>query len=295
MGSGVTTGTGLDVPRIQSLMPIETEQSFGVGETILYALGVGAGVTDDDQMPDLRFLYELELSALPTMAVSLAYPGFWMQRPEFGIDWRQVLHIDQLVTLHTPLPVEGHVKGVMTLESVHDRGADNGVLLRVRREISDATSGAALATVVQGSLLRGNGGFAQRGEGGKRWADPPERQPDGSLALGTRPEQALLYRLLGDDNPLHIDPEVARAAGFDRPLLHGLCTFGVAGRAVLRLLCGDDPAALESIGARFTSPVYPGETILTEVWRTGSDSGMFRCLVQERGIVALDCGIVRFR
>jgi acyl dehydratase len=226
------------------------------------------------------------------MAVVLAYPGFWMRRPEFGIDWRQVLHVDQLVTIHAPLPVEGHVTGVTTLESTDDWGAERGVLVRVRREICDADSGAPLATIVQGSLLRGNGGFAKRRDSGKRWPAPPERPADRSVALGTRPEQALLYRLLGDDNPLHADPEVARGAGFDRPILHGLCTFGVAGRAIVKLLCDDDPRRLRSMGGRFTTPVYPGETIVTEVWRTGDDAGIFRASVLEREVVALDCGVV---
>lgn len=283
----------LDIAGIDSLMPIEVEHSLDTRDTILYALGVGAGIPEDGSAQvDLRFVYEQRLEALPTMAVVLGYPGFWMRRPEFGIDWRRVLHVDQMVQLHAPLPVAGRIRGVMTLDSVHARGPGRGVLLKVRREITDADTGAPLATVLQGSLLRGNEGPDGSREELPRWPTPPEREPEASLELATRPEQALTYRLLGDDNPLHIDPEVARSAGFEEPILHGLCTFGIAGRAIVRLVCDGEPGRLRSIGGRFTSPVHPGESILTEVWRTGPGAAMYRCSVPGRGVVAIDSGLV---
>ncbi len=290
--AGPGMGTPLDLEKLESNMPLVTEHTYTSHDTILYALSVGAGSTGDEG--DLQYVYEENLEALPTMAVVLSYPGFWQQRPEFGMDWKRILHAEQQVFFHKPLAQEGRVRGVTSVDRLYDKGPDKGALLYVKREIRNCDTDELLATVVQGSFLRGNGGFSGTTQSSPRPTPVPDRTPDDSLDLPTSAAQAMLYRLNGDMNPIHIDPEVAKAGGLEQPILHGLCTFGVASRAILRLLCGDSAARLRSIGGRFTAPVFPGDSILTEVWRTGVGTGAFRCWVKERESLVIDSGTVTF-
>jgi acyl dehydratase len=271
-------------------MPIITEQAYTERDTILYALGVGAGADDSE----LKYVFENDLVAFPTMAVVLGYPGFWQQRPEFGIDWQQILHAEQKVVFHRPIPSSGVVRGVTTVERLEDKGTEKGVVLYAQRLVYDHETGELLATVTQGSFLRGNGGFSEIRESSPRPLSVPERTPDAVIEQPTTLQQAMIYRLSGDYNPLHVDPSVAVRAGLDRPVLHGLCTFGFAARAVVATLCADDEARLRSIGGRFTSMVFPGDTIVTEVWKTSDTTGMFRSRVKERRSVAIDHGLVEF-
>jgi acyl dehydratase len=284
--------TPLNPHLLQTIMPLKSRQTYSVRDTILYALGVGAGASDAPGSGDLRFVYEDGLQALPTMANVLAHPGPWQMRPELRLDWQLGLHAEQRMVLHRPIPVEGSVSSTTSIHALFDKGREKGALLYVKREIEDST-GSPLATIIQGTLLRGNGGFASEPKPSPLPAAVPERAPDASVELRTRPEQGMIYRLSGDYNPLHIDPETAARGGFERPILHGLCTFGVAGRAVLSLLCQNQPAALREIGGRFTAPVFPGESIITDVWRTGPFSGMFRSRVEERDRVVIDYGTVQ--
>ena len=244
--------------RLLALPPRVILHTYTRRDTMLYALGIGAA-QDPDCLADLRYVYEEDLQALPTMAVVLAYPGFWQREPEYGIDWMKLLQAEQSVEINEPLPVEGTVRGELNIDSIIDKGADKGALLYSTRRIFDQASGRLLASVRQVSLLRGDGG-----RGGSEGVPPrPHAVPDGEPAMRcsmtTRPEQALIYRLSGDYNPLHADPSVAREAGLLRPILHGLCSFGIAGRGLVRLLCGDQPARLRRIDCRFTAPVLPGE------------------------------------
>jgi acyl dehydratase len=188
----------------------------------------------------------------------------------------------------------GHALRVTALV---DKGAGKGALMFSERTISDAADGSLLATSRSVSFMRGDGGFAA---GGAQASDTPpaprvatpDTPPDHVCELRTRPESALIYRLSGDYNPVHADPAVARAAGFDRPILHGLCSFGVTGRALLHTLCGSDPTRLKEIGARFSSPVFPGETLRVEMWQRG-DAVQFRTKVVERDVVVLSHGSAR--
>lgn len=275
-------------------MPLRTRHSFTCRDTILYALGVGVGIEEPTARESLRFSYEEELVALPTMATILAHPGFWQKDPRFGLDWRRIVHAEQSLRLHRPLPVEGVVLGHTEIVGIHDKGAEKGALVYSRREIRDESTEEMLATVVQGALLRGDGGFGGTAEDAPQPHPVPCRSPDVTVDLATRPDQALLYRLSGDYNPLHADPAVAAAAGFPRPILHGLCTYGVVGRALLSELCETDPRRLTRIDARFTSPVYPGETIRTEIWRECPGQAAFRSSVFERGRVVIDNGFAQF-
>ncbi len=277
-----------------ALPPRLTRHTFTARDTILYALGVGVGQDLSQHSDELKFVYEEGLEALPTMAVILAYPGFWQKEPAYGLTWRKIVHGEQSLTIHRPLPAAGSVRGEMTIEAIYDKGADKGALLCARREIYDEITGAHLATVRQSSFLRADGGFG--GDGAK--APPPhaipDRDPDVSDLMGTRTEQALIYRLSGDDNPLHADPNAAAAAGFERPILHGLCTYAVAGRALLRKLCGNVPARLRRMDARFSSPVYPGEAIRVDIWDLGDGKACFRAFAAARGQIIIDNGYTEY-
>lgn len=263
----------IDPDKILSMPPIVSRQMLKPRYTILYALGVGA--------TDLDFIFEERLKALPTMAAVLGYPGFIWRDPAMGANWQKILHGEQSTILHAPLPVEGEIIGTTWIESLWDKGAEKGALAMVTREIHDQ-AGTHLATAKSLTFLRGDGGFGGSGEGTPVPYGVPERAPDSVLTIGTAANQALIYRLSGDLNPLHVDPEVARAAGFERPILHGLSTYGVIGRALLAARCGNEPARLTRIDGRFSSPVYPGETIETSIWDEGEGRLAFRARVVER-------------
>lgn len=279
----------IDYKRLKSWPFKDIEHRYEAKDTILYALGLGAGSDPMDEA-DLRFVYEEGLAALPTMAVVLGYPGFWVKDPATGVDWKKVLHGEQGIVLHKPLPAAGTVIGRTRVDEIVDKGAGKGALMYSTREVIDKATGALLATLTSTSFMRGDGGF-----GGPSGPSPephalPTRAPDLSVDLRTLPQAALIYRLSGDYNPLHADPKVAAAGGFPRPILHGLCTFGVAGRAILKACCGNDPGKLRSIKVRFSAPVFPGETIRTEIWRDGK-SLSYRARVVERDLVVLNNGL----
>lgn len=261
---------------------------YDVRDTILYALGAGA-CSDPLDAAELRYVYEDGLVALPTMAVVLGYPGFWLKEQPTGVDWPKVLHGEQGLVLHRPLPVSGTVIGRTRVTGLADKGAGKGALLLTERDIIDQASGDLLATVTSSSFMRGDGGFGGPSDPVPAPHPLPERAPDAVLDLPTLPQAALIYRLSGDYNPLHADPKVAQAGGFPRPILHGLCTYAVAGRALLKLACDNDPARLKSMNVRFSAPVFPGETIRTEIWRDGAVVS-FRASVVERNLVVLNNG-----
>ena len=194
----------------------ETSQRYTVRDTMLYALGVGAGI-DADTPDKLRFVYEEQLDALPTMSVVLATPGFWLREPQYGIAWKKILHAEQSMLVHMPLAVCGEVISVLTVDAIYDKGAKIGALLYTCRQLWEKTSGNLLATLRQAIFLRGDGGVGgSTTESPQPHPMPVGRPADQSITLPTRPEQALLYRLSGDYNPLHADPDVARVGGFEQ-------------------------------------------------------------------------------
>ena len=266
----------------------EVEQSYSLKDTMLYGLGVGLGMDPLDEA-QLRFVYEKDLRALPTMAAVLGHPGFWAREPGTGLDWVRILHGEQSLIFHHTLPPEGVIRSKSRITRIVDKGADKGALLFLEREGVDTASGRSLFTARQTIFARGDGGF-----GGAEVQTPPphpipEREPEEVCDLPTLPQAALIYRLSGDDNPLHADPAVAAQAGYEAPILHGLCTFGVAGHALLKTCCGYDPARMKSIQVRFSAPVYPGETPRTEMWRDGPVVS-FRTRSVERNLVVLNNG-----
>jgi acyl dehydratase len=268
----------------------EVRQRLTKRDSILYALSVGLG-QDPMDARQLDFVdHHRALKALPSMAVVLGHPGFWLADPETGVDAVRLVHGGQGIALHRPLPVEGEVIGRTRVTGIVDKGAGKGALLYSEKQVLDAASGALLAVTTSTTFLRGDGGFGGPAGPVKPAALVPEGAPDVTVDLPTRPEQALYYRLNGDDNPLHADPAVAERAGFPRPILHGLCTLGVVCHALVRALGGYDPARLRHMELRFSSPVFPGETIRTEIWRDGA----FRARVVERDVVVVNNGRAAF-
>ena len=266
----------------------DVEHSYDPKDCMLYALGVGLGLDPMDEQ-QLAFVYEKNLKALPTMAVVIGYPGFWAKELDTGIDWVKVVAGEHSLKLHKPLKPSGTVLSRTRVAEIVDKGPGKGAIVYSERTIDDKATGERIATIMQTTFCRGDGGFG----GPPREQLPvhpiPERAPDLVCDLPTRPEAALIYRLSADPNPLHADPALAKEAGFPRPILHGLATYGVAGHAILRILCGYDPARLTSIAGRFSAPVFPGETIRTEMWRDGSVVS-FRARVLERDVVAINNG-----
>lgn len=264
----------------------EIEHTLTPRDTMLYALGVGLGADPMDEK-QLRFVYEKNLAALPTMAVVLAAPHAWLRKTDTGFGAKSV-HGEQSFTIHKALPVEGVLVGVPKLESVLDKGIEDGknrgAVIVTERKVYEKKTGDLISTLVSSSFCRGDGGFGgpNRTTGSSREPHAvPDTAPQFTCDLPTLPQAALIYRLSGDYNILHSDPQHAQKVGFPRPILHGLCTFGVAGHAMLKTLCDYDPARFKSMEARFSSPVYPGETLRTEMWKNGSVVS-FRCTVPTR-------------
>ena len=278
----------IDYQRLLAWSLPEVRQTYTVHDSQLYALAVGLGADPADTR-QLPFVYEQAPRALPMQAVVLGYPGFWMKDPATGVDWVRLVHAEQGLTLHRPLPASGEVIGRTRVVGINDKGPDKGAIVYSRRTLHDAATDELIATLDSSTFCRGDGGCGGSDAPPMTLAPTPQRAPDAMCDLPTLPQQALLYRLCGDFNPLHADPAVARAAGFERPILHGLCTFAVAGHALLRTLCDYDPARLSSLQVRFSAPVYPGETLRTEIW-TEADGVAFRTLAVERGVVVLSHG-----
>lgn len=270
----------------------EMRQTLRWQDVALYNFSVGLGQDPMDER-QLDFLYEPRLKAMPSIPVVLGAPGFWARNPDTGIDWVKVVHGEQGLVLHKPLPTEGEVIGRSRVTGLVDRGEGKGALMYSEREVFSSATGEKIATLTSTSFLRGDGGFGGPPGPVKQPHAEPDRAPDATLDLATRPEQALIYRLNSDFNPLHIDPQIAKAAGFPRPILHGLCTFGTVCHALLRTLCGYDTRKFGRMDLRFSSPVYPGETIRTEIWNDVGGAA-FRARVVERDKVVVSNGLFRF-
>jgi acyl dehydratase len=272
--------------------PVDIRVSYGERECILYALGIGM-VMDPLDPGELKFVYERAgLEAFPTMAVVLGWPGR-MTDPALGIDERLVVAGDLKVTLHRPLAAQATLVSRPRVKEVIDKGRGNAAIIQNTRELV-GEDGKPVATVDSSTFARKHGGF-----GGKVRETPvphavPESAPELICDLATPPNLALLYRLNGDENPLHADPQRAKAAGFDRPILHGAASFGIAARAILRTCADYRPGRLKSIEARFSRPVFPGDIIRTEIWREG-ERVSFKCRVVSRNDIVLSNGLAILR
>lgn len=254
-------------------------------DTMLYALGVGAGTAD------LQFTTEnttgTPLRALPTMAVVLGTGGFGAMAGIGTFNPAMLVHGEQTIELHGEIPPAGEVSTVGEVTGIYDKG--KGAVVVVRSVSADVATGDPLFTTTMSAFIRGEGGWGgDRGPSGPR-NTPPEREPDHVVEDRTREDQALIYRLSGDRNPLHSDPAFAALGGFDRPILHGLCTYGFTGRALLRVLCDNDPARFRSMEGRFSSPVYPGEALTVRIWEEGDGRAVFQTCGED-GRVVIDAG-----
>lgn len=271
----------LDIP--------DVEYTYTAKDTALYALGIGFG-SDPIDASQLTYVYEKNQKAFPTMAVIQGFVSF--RDIDLGIDYAQIVHAGQELVLHSTLPVSGTVIGKTRVAEIVDRG-EKGAMVYLDRDVRDS-SGKLLASVRMSVLCRADGGF-----GGPATTIPlarqiPDRPPSVVSDIGTLPQQALIYRLSGDVNPLHADIEAAHKAGFERPILHGLATFGVIGRAVVAARLDGDADRLLSLGGRFSAPVFPGETIRVELWDEEGEVSI-RASVQERGKVVFNNGYASFR
>ncbi len=282
----------LDYAKVRHWQSAAIRHTYSARDVMLYALGVGMAQDPLDR-DELRYVIENDLRVLPSMAAVLASPGFWMRDdPEVGIDYVRLVHGEQSVTLHQALPTAGTVIGRTRITRVVDKGAGKGALVHSEKSISDAASGALLATCESAVFCRGDGGFSANGGGDPPGPAPratPDTAPDLVLDFQTRPEAALIYRLSGDFNPLHADPDVAAKAGFARPILHGLATYGAACHGLVKGFCGYDAARLKLISARFSAPTYPGDLIRLECWSEG-DEVAFRARVSARDVTVLSHG-----
>jgi len=268
---------------------VPTEAAWTSNDALLYALGVGAGVVDPVGS-ELEFTTENSIGVvqkvLPTFGVVLATGG-----AAFGLagsfDATRAVHGEQGIELAGPLPSEGRIVTTSRLAGIYDKGA--GAVVAVESRSVDAATGQWRFTTTSSLFLRGGGGFGgDRGPSGSSHA-LPARDPDYVLQAETRRDQALLYRLSGDHNPLHSDPAFASRAGFDVPILHGLCTYGFTGRLLLHALCGSDPARFVSMNGRFSNPVWPGDTLTVRAWIVSDGVAAFRTETQS-GAVVIDRG-----
>ena len=243
-------------------------------DTLLYALGVGAGT--DDLSYTTENSHDIAQQVLPTFAV-ICCTGFAAAGKVGSFNFGMLLHGSQEIRLHKPLPPAGSLSVVGEVADIQDKGEGKNGIIMLRGKGTDPATGELVVETLSTAVIRGAGGFG--GQPGQRPAAPefPDREPDARIAMPTREDQALLYRLSGDRNPLHSDPWFARElAGFEKPILHGLCTYGFAGRALLGELAGNDAAKLTAVAARFSAPVFPGETLTTLIWRTEPGKAIYR-------------------
>jgi acyl dehydratase len=277
----------IDYPGILMLQENGRRFVYSDRDTMLYALAVGLGADplNEDELP---FVYEKALRAVPTLATVVAW-GAGVSTDRLGVNYRMVLHGEEEVIFHRPMPVAATLVTDSGIAEVYDKGKDKGATILRRTVLRDEADGEPIATINRMIFARDDGGCGGAATGAPVPHATPDRVPDLTLEFATRPDQAILYRLCGDRNPLHVDPSVARSAGFKAPILHGLCSYGITCRAVLQGYCGYDPSRIFSHAVRCAAPVYPGETLTIDLWRDG-DIVSFEASVAARGVKVLKNG-----
>ena len=270
------------------------DQTVTARDAMLYslALGFGEDPCDTDQ---LRYVYEKGMQVFPTMAITLCYPGSkGSSLLKFGLDARQVLHVFQGFELLMPIPLDIELIGQQVITSVVDKGRERGVLWTYENQVKVRKSGELVCILKGASMSRVGGSSASKEGQAPQKRELPTRKADVIRDIQILPQAGLIYRLSGDYNPLHADPDLASQGGFKQPILHGRCTFGLAGRAVVETMCASDGTRLKQMEARFSSPVYPGDTLRTELWRDGA-SVQFRCTVPNRDVTVLNHGVAEIQ
>lgn len=274
---------------LMALKNLGQKHSYGDREVMLYAYGIGMGADPMDEK-ELPFVNEAaatprSLKVVPTFASVAAWgagPG------EMNLNRLMVVDGERDITFHKPLAAAAHITADSNVLAVYDKGKDKGAIIRHQTILKDA-DGEKLATLVASRFARGDGGFGGSSEGQPEPHQVPSRAPDRIVDISTRPDQALIYRLCGDRNPLHSDPEFAKKAGFPRPILHGMCTYGISCRGVLQTYADYDPTAFRQHVARFSSPVYPGETVTIAMWKDGNVIS-FEAKVKTRDVAVIRNG-----
>jgi acyl dehydratase len=286
---GETPHMPIKYDELMALKNLGQKYAYTDREVMLYAYGIGMGADPMDEQ-ELGFVNEATatpraLKVVPTFASVAAWgagPG------EMNLNRVMVVDGERDITFHRPLAVAAHITADSTVLDVFDKGKDKGAVIRHKTVLRDE-KGEELATLVSSRFARGDGGFGGPSEGQPEPHRVPTRAPDKSIDIATRPDQALIYRLCGDRNPLHSDPEFAKRAGFPKPILHGMCTFGITCRGILQTYADYDPSAFRQHAARFSSPVYPGETVTIDLWKDGNVIS-FEARVKARNVVVIKSG-----
>ena len=275
----------INYDEIMQLKASDLPFSYRERETMLYALGIGFG-RDPLNEAELPFVYENGLRTVPTLSTVVSWGSAIIGKS--GINYLYVLHGEQRLTVHRPMPVAAEILADERITGAFDKG-EKGAILLIEKTLRLKETGEKLCTLTATTVARGDGGFGGPKEGAPEPHPIPARAPDLVHACDTRPDQAFLYALSGDRNPLHRDPNIAKMAGFPRPILHGLCTYGTACRAIVSTVCKFDATRITGFDVRFSAPVFPGETIATEMWVDGPIVS-FRCKAKERDAVVINNG-----
>lgn len=266
----------------------EVVQTYTSRDMALYALGVGYGADPMDEA-QLRFVHEEDNLGVPTMPACMCLSPPWSADPRSGVDRTMIVHGEQGLELLRPMPASGRFRSLTRITHIVDKGPGRGAIVYAASTLVDDSTGEPVAHLWRSTVARADGGFGGSAEQPRRPHKLPDRAPDTTCTLPTFANQALIYRFSGDLNPLHSHPDAARAAGFDRPILHGLATYGLVGHAILRAYCNYDPVRLRALDVRFSAPVYPGETVTVDLWRDG-DTVSFRAVVEARAAKVIDNG-----
>ena len=276
----------INYDEIMSMTSENVEISYSDKDSILYSLGVGLG-NDPMNMAELRYVYENSQVALPSMATNFQYHSPLLLRA--NINFILVVHGEQKLSFTNPLPVSGDFISNAKVIGCYDKGPGKGAIIDVETTINLKKDNTEICKLVSTTFARGDGGFGGP-ESPKNEMFKPEGDPDVVHEIKTKPDQALIFRLSGDYNPLHSDPNFAKTAGFKKPILHGMCTYGIACRSLVESVCEGDAKRLKKFDCRFSSPVYPGETIVTEIWKDGSKV-YYQSKVKERDKIVIKIGV----
>ena len=276
----------INYDEIMSMTSENVEISYSDKDSILYSLGVGLG-NDPMNMAELKYVYENSQVALPSMATNFQYHSPLLLKA--NINFILVVHGEQKLSFSNPLPVSGDFISNAKVIGCYDKGAGKGAIIDVETKINLKKDNTEICKLVSTTFARGDGGFGGP-ESPKSEIFRPEGDPDFVHEIKTKPDQALIFRLSGDFNPLHSDPNFATTAGFEKPILHGMCTYGIACRSLVESVCEGDAKRLKKFDCRFSSPVYPGETIVTEMWKNGSKV-YYQSKVKERDKIVIKNGV----
>ena len=276
----------INYDEIMSMTSENVEISYSDKDSILYSLGVGLG-NDPMNLAELKYVYENSQVALPSMATNFQYHSPLLLKA--NINFILVVHGEQKLSFSNPLPVSGDFISNAKVIGCYDKGAGKGAIIDVETTINLKKDNTEICKLVSTTFARGDGGFGGP-ESPKSEIFKIEGDPDFVHEIKTKPDQALIFRLSGDYNPLHSDPNFAKTAGFEKPILHGMCTYGIACRSLVESVCEGDAKRLKKFDCRFSSPVYPGETIVTEMWKNNSKV-YYQSKVKERDKIVIKNGV----